>query len=175
MRDLARRHWPLAVLAAGLALFAASPVLAQPVHGVVEGPLLRYSAEVPPAASARVSATYDAVGNTAVTLELSNLAPGTRYLGRVHVEPCGPGGAGATYQQTPDPEQPSEDPAYANPHNEIWLDVETDGEGAGAATSRVNWQFHPAAAPRSVMLSAEPEPDRPTQPGPRLACLTVEF
>ncbi len=33
------------------------------------------------------------------------------------------------------------DPAFANPDNEIWLDLSTDGDGNGSAQAVVDWQF----------------------------------
>ena len=55
--------------------------------------------------------------------------------------PCGPTGdaAGPHFQNQVDPAaapgKPSTDPAYANPQNEIWLDLRTDGDGDGEVES----------------------------------------
>ena len=47
--------------------------------------------------------------------------------------------AGPTFQNVVDPVQPSVDPTYANPQNEIWLDFRTDEAGSSQAT--VDWGF----------------------------------
>ena len=78
----------------------------------------------------------------------------------------------------PDPVQPSVDPAYANPQNEVWLDLTTDGEGAGSATTTVAWGFERAPRAQSVVIHAMPTATgagRAGTAGDRAACVTVAF
>ena len=89
-----------------------------------------------------------------------------------HDEPCGDTGAsaGPTFQNVVDPVQPSVDPTYANPQNEIWLDFRTDEAGAGSSQATVDWRVHRRSA-REVRRRARlgrPRP-RPDGPGRRAA------
>lgn len=147
-------------------------------------PLISYQATlVPPGATARVRGIYTASGQSVVTLHVWGLASNREYGAHAHRFACGASGAaaGPHFQYAPDPVQPSTDPAYANPGNEIWLDLTTDDDGNGAAQAVVDWQFpnhagdransviihdhHTAAGPAGVAGTA----------GPRYGCLTVPF
>jgi Cu-Zn family superoxide dismutase len=176
---LARLAPPIAV-AAAMGLFVASPALAGADHIRDEGPLISYSSAVPAGATARVQAVYDASGGTSVTLHVWGLSPNTEYGAHAHVNPCGALGsdAGPHFQNVQDPVVPSVDPAYANPDNEIWLDLVTDEDGNGVAYTHVKWQFQPDRRAHSVIIHAEHTHTGPTDSGvagPRLACLTVGF
>ena len=69
-------------------------------------------------------------------------------------------------------------PTYANPSNEVWLDLETNAAGNGRAQTVVDWTFRPTAdgAPRSVILHLNTTSTGGTPPagnaGARLACVT---
>ena len=82
-----------------------------------------------------------AAGATEVRLDVDGLLPNRGYAAHAHVNACGPTGdvAGPHFQNQVDPAaapgKPSTDPAYANPQNEIWLDLRTDGDGAGEVAS----------------------------------------
>lgn len=175
---------PATVLAAALtatALFAASPAIAGADRIRAEGELVRYNTSaVPDGARARVSAVYTSAGDSIVTLHVWGMAPDTPYGAHAHVSPCGATGAGAGphFQNVLDPVVPSVDPAYANPANEIWLDLTTDAEGNGVAQTKVPWQFSPTRRPQSVIIHVEHTHTGPTDSGvagARLACLTVGF
>lgn len=175
-----RRNAAGLCVAAGVSLFAASPALAGATHVHASGELVRYSAAVPAGATARVSAVYNAAGSSIVVLHVSGLAPHTAYGAHAHANACGLTGAtaGPHYQHVVDPHQPSTDPAYANPQNEIWLDFRTDSEGNGTGTTKVDWQFSPDRHPGSVIIHAEQTHTGPTDSGTagaRLACLTMDF
>lgn len=139
--------------------------------------------QVPEGATMAVS-TGTAGPSTAVRLEVSGLAPERGYAAHAHVNPCGPTGdvAGPHFQNVPDPaagpDTPSTDPAYANPRNEIWLDLRTDEDGNGEATATVPFVFA-GRAPGSVVLheamATATEPGTAGSAGGRLACLTVPF
>jgi superoxide dismutase, Cu-Zn family len=112
---------------------------------------------------------------TATTLIVYGFLPNREYGAHVHTNPCGPNptDAGPHYQNVVDPVQPSTDPTYTNPHNEIWLDLHTDPHGNALALSTVPWPFTDRH-PHSILLH-----DHHTHPdgtaGPRLACLNVTF
>ncbi len=177
------RRPPLAVATTTLvatALFVASPAIAGADRVRAEGDLVRYSGTVPEEARARVQAVYTSAGDSIVTLHVWGMAPDTEYGAHAHVNPCGSTGAaaGPHFQNVPDPVVPSVDPAYANPTNEIWLDLTTDAEGNGVAQTKVPWQFSPTRRAQSVIIHVEHTHTGPTDSGvagARLACLTVGF
>lgn len=175
---------PLTVAAAVIAatvLFAASPAIAGADRVRAEGDLVRYNTTVvPEGARARVDAVYTAAGDSIVTLHVWGMRANTPYGAHAHVNPCGATGAaaGPHFQNAPDPVFPSTNPAYANPANEIWLDLTTDAEGNGAAQTKVPWQFSPTRRAQSVIIHVEHTHTGPTDSGvagARLACLTVGF
>jgi Cu-Zn family superoxide dismutase len=179
-RSILRRNAAVLCAAAGVSLFAASPALAGTEHARAAGELVRYSAAIPVGAHARVDAVYNASGASIVVLHVWGLAPNTAYGSHAHVNACGTTGAaaGPHYQHVVDTHQPSTNPAYANPQNEIWLDFETDSEGNASATAKEDWQFSPDRRPGSVIIHAEQThtgPDDSGTAGARLACLTVGF
>lgn len=122
-------------------------------------------------------------GRTTITLDATGLPPNRDFGVHVHTQPCGPSPAdsGPHYQNTVDPaatpQAPSSDPAYANPQNEIWLDITTDASGSAQASTTVNWEFRPGEA-KSVVVH-----DQHTQTGTgqagmagdRLACIDEDF
>lgn len=183
MRQWSRpRQLSLALVVASTALFAASPAVAGADRVRNEGELYRYSSAIPAGATARVQAVYDSAGDTIVTLHVRGLKPNTVYGAHAHQFACGLTGAaaGGHFQNVPDPELPSDDPAFANPRNEIWLDLETDAEGNGAAQTKVAWQFSPERRAGSVMIHEEHTKTgagdgAAGSAGARLACLTVGF
>lgn len=165
--------------------FAAAPA-AHPVFSSVD--FARYSpgadgvtydeALVPVGSDATVL-SLPIAGRTEVTLRVRGLVPHRGYGVHVHQRPCGATGdaAGPHYQHVPDPVQPSVDPAYANPRNEIWLDLTTDDTGAATTSTSVDWQFVDRHA-GSVVLHAErthTAPGHAGTAGARLACVNVDF
>ncbi|GAA3250152.1 superoxide dismutase family protein [Dactylosporangium siamense] len=136
---------------------------------------------VPAGATAMVTLTPS--GTTAVVrLAVTGLQAGRTYGAHLHVKPCGATGdaAGPHYQHHPDPaasaSAPSVDPSYANPHNEVWLDVTTDGNGSATSTATQPWMFDPAHAPRSLVIHTQATKTAPGvagTAGTRLACLTL--
>jgi Cu-Zn family superoxide dismutase len=176
----ATRHLALALGLTGAAVFAASPALAGADHARANGPIQAYSADVPAGASARVTAVYNAAGNTIITLHVKGLKPLTEYGAHAHVNPCGATGtaAGPHWQNVIDPVTPSVNPAYANPGNEIWLDLTTDADGNGGAQSKQSWQFPEDRRPHSVIIHAmktSTAPGTAGTAGARLGCLSVDF
>ncbi|GAB3003593.1 superoxide dismutase [Saccharothrix stipae] len=153
-----------------------------------------------PAEAAGAAFTYDPVaappgaelelevvggdGTTTVRLSADLLQPDRGYAAHAHTDPCGRKGtdAGPHYQHEVDPaatpERPSVDPAYANPRNEIWLDLTTDGRGSGTAETTVPFAFGDRA-PSSIVLHEHPTTEtrqgRAGSAGARIACFTAPF
>jgi len=118
-------------------------------------------------------------GGASVELTVDGLQPNRTYGAHAHLNPCGETGdaAGPHFQKVEDPVSPSVDPAYANPKNEIWLDVRTDGDGAGSTIAEVPFDFA-GRGPASVVLHEMPTATAAGKAGTaggRLACLTVPF
>jgi Cu-Zn family superoxide dismutase len=180
----ASRILAIAAVTTGAVLFAASPSIAGADSVRSEDRIYRYDlTEFPEDATARVRAVYNAAGDTFVTLQVTGLEPGRTYGAHAHTKPCGLSGtdAGPHFQHQPFPEGSSAtDPAYANPGNEIWLDVATNAAGKGSSLAKQAWQFSPERAPKSVIIHAEPtatgqqDGDAGTA-GARLACVDVGF
>lgn len=140
------------------------------------------STYVPAGATARVRSIATASGMTVVTLQVRGLAPDREYGAHAHKFACSPTNplaAGGHFQYNVDPVQPSTDPTYANPKNEIWLDFTTDSEGNGSAQAVVRWQFPANRRAQSVIIhdhhTAEGTPGSAGTAGPRYGCLSVPF
>ncbi|GAA0230415.1 superoxide dismutase family protein [Cryptosporangium japonicum] len=136
-------------------------------------------AVVPPGATAEVTIT-ESDGATVVTLTAQGLLADRVYGAHLHTKPCGETGkaAGPHYQHEHDPaakaSPPSVDPSYANPRNEVWLDLTTDAQGAGTSRSTQEWTF--TAKPQSLVIHAkktETAPGKAGTAGDRVACLTI--
>jgi Cu-Zn family superoxide dismutase len=141
------------------------------------------AALAPEGAHLTVSVTAD-TAKTRVRLVVEGLLPDRGYAAHAHANPCGASGdaAGPHFQNRPDPAaapgKPSTDPAYANPQNEIWLDLRTDGDGNGESTTEVPFVLADRAPASVVVHEAEMTGTAPGQAGSagaRLACLTVPF
>ncbi len=181
MNSRTTRRLPVALAALGLVTFAASPAIAGTDTVRAEGPITSYSPTlVPEGAEGKVHVVYDTTGHTTVVLHVRGLQPDTKYGAHVHANPCGATGAaaGPHFQNVVDPHQPSTDPAYANPRNEIWLDFETNAAGNGVSRAKVDWQFSPDRRAGSIVLHEHHTSTGSTDSGtagPRLGCLTVAF
>ena len=183
-RNLAR-HVSVLTVATGVVLFATSPSLAAAHRVRTEGELVRYGTgqDVPAGATARVQAVYNGAGATVVTLHVRGFKPNREYGAHAHnnaCDPVDPMAAGGHFQKVPFPQGSSAtDPMYANPTNEIWLDLTTDEKGNGVAQTKVPWQFSDERSAGSVMIHAEHTHTGSHGPagtaGARLACLTVNF
>ncbi|MGW2224941.1 superoxide dismutase family protein [Streptomyces formicae] len=142
-----------------------------PPTAFIPSPAVTYEQGLVPAASwISVEQRVDGRGTT-VTARVRGMAPGHAYGVHVHQNPCGasPEAAGGHYQHVQDPVQPSKDPAYANPDNEVWLDFTAGADGSGSASAHHLWGFRPGGA-GSVVLHREPG-----GAGDRVACFTVPF
>ncbi|MFD8383997.1 superoxide dismutase family protein [Streptomyces sp. NPDC059679] len=97
----------------------------------------------------------------------------------VHTKTCGtmPNDSGPHYQNAKDPKQPSTNPKYANPHNEVWLQITTDKSGEAHAMTHVNWRFRDSEA-RSLVFhehSTATQKGHAGEAGARVACVKVPF
>lgn len=134
---------------------------------------------VPEGARADVTAVHGSPFGTITALRVAGLVPDREYGAHAHTQPCGDTGdaAGPHFQHEQDPVQPSVDPAYANPANEIWLDFTTDEAGHGFALSTVDWEFGERRA-KSVVIHethTHTAPGNAGTAGARPACVDVAF
>jgi Cu-Zn family superoxide dismutase len=144
------------------------------------GPAMTYDQQLVPAGATAMVRARSGEGSTAVQLTVAGLQPSRAYGAHVHERPCGPRpeDSGPHAQHVVDPVQPSVDPRFANPQNEIWLDLSTNGSGAGTAESTVAWEFPADRRPGSVVVHAMPtstEPGKAGTAGARAACISVEL
>ena len=169
-------------LAGAAALVVAAPALADSVTRAA-GELTRYTyaepvaATVPEGATARVQSVETADGKTIMTLHVSGMQPFAQYGAHAHVHACGPtgGAAGGHFQWDVDPVQPSVDPAFANPQNEIWLDLTTNRAGEGSAKAVVDRPFPSGRRPGSVIIHEKHTSPANGTAGKRVACLTIAY
>ena len=144
------------------------------------GAAVTYDHALVPVGSRVAVSAKSADGTTTVRLALRGLQTARRYGAHVHDAPCGATGdvAGPTYQNEVDPVQPSVDPQYANPRNEIWLDFRTDPDGGGSAQATVDWGFTADRRAHSVVIHAWPtetEAGKAGSAGAEVGCVTVAF
>jgi Cu-Zn family superoxide dismutase len=121
-------------------------------------------------------------GSTRAELTVSGLLPNRGYAAHANINACGvaPEAAGPRFQNHLDPaatpRTPSTNPRYANPNNEIWLDVRTDSAGAGTSSSTVPFVLT-YRAPRSIVMHeamrTSSDPGHAGNAGARIACLTL--
>lgn len=143
-----------------------------------------YDPELAPVGAGMTVSSKESEGQTAVTLAVTGLVPDRGYAAHAHVNPCGATGdaAGPHFKNRMDPaagpDESSTDPTYVNPDNEIWFELQTNADGAGADTATVPFVFA-ERAPGSVVIHAEPStataPGQAGEAGGRVACLTVPF
>jgi superoxide dismutase, Cu-Zn family len=144
------------------------------------GPAITYDGRLVPAGARGAVQSRSGEGTTTVMLAVRGLEQHRVYGAHVHMQPCGeqPDAAGPHFQYAADPVQPSVDPTFANPQNEIWLDLTTDETGAGSAESTVAWTFPSERRPKSVVLHSDhtaSEPGEAGAAGDRVACISVDF
>jgi superoxide dismutase, Cu-Zn family len=119
---------------------------------------------------------------TVATLSVAGLLPNRGYAAHAHTNACGitPDSAGPHYQNRIDPaatpQSPSINPEYANPRNEIWLDLRTDADGSGSSGTTVPFSFTDRIPGSIVVHEAQATataPGQAGQAGGRVACLTL--
>ncbi|MFF0218049.1 superoxide dismutase family protein [Streptomyces vinaceus] len=127
----------------------------------------------------QVTVTERVGDDTHVELRLRGVEANRTFGAHVHRKPCGskPNESGPHYQNSEDPEQPSTNPAYAHPRNEVWLDIRTDRHGEGGSAATQAWRFRAGQA-RSVVIhehATHTESGAAGTAGARLACVNVPF
>jgi Cu-Zn family superoxide dismutase len=112
-------------------------------------------------------------GGMTVSLMVSGL-PAVRMFGsHVHKADCDAGMAGGHFQFMPAPDGGANDPAFANPTNEVWLDFTTTDAGAGMSSATLSW-VPPAGAAKAIVVHDHMTGDGGVA-GPKLACLPIPF
>lgn len=121
-------------------------------------------------------------GSTRAEFTVSGLFPNRGYAVHAHTMACGATteAAGPHFQNHQDPaatsQAPSTNPQYANPNNEIWLDVRTDAAGAGTSSATVAFILTDRV-PGSIVIhegtQTATDPGHAGQAGARIACLTL--
>jgi superoxide dismutase, Cu-Zn family len=144
------------------------------------GPAVTYDEGLVPAGARGAVQSRSGEGTTTVMLAVRGLERNRVYGAHVNMQPCGAAAddAGGHFQYSADPVQPSVDPTFANPQNEIWLDLTTDDTGAGSTESTVAWTFPNDRRPKSVVLHSDrtsSEPGDAGVAGDRVACISVDF
>ncbi|PPK63109.1 superoxide dismutase family protein [Actinokineospora auranticolor] len=173
-------------VAAALLMTAAAvtPASAGGGHGVFEpyrpgAKAVTYDPAKVPVGSRASVMTIPSGRKTTVVLWVYGLLPYRHYGAHVHVKPCGPSpaDAGPHFQDQADPVQPSVDPNYANPRNEIWLDFATDEKGEAFAVSNVLWRFGDRPANAVIIHDSHTHtgPGEAGTAGARLACFNSKF
>jgi Cu-Zn family superoxide dismutase len=135
-----------------------------------------YDDAIPSGSEVELTATLGD-GESTFTLALSGAQADRKFGAHLHTGSCSsdPDDAGPHYQHELDPVQPSTDPAYANPENEVWLDLTTDSTGNGESEATVQWVPRDDEA-RSVVIHAKHTMTGPGQAGlagDRLACVNL--
>jgi Cu-Zn family superoxide dismutase len=144
---------------------------------------ITYDSDLAPigaAMTARLIPSTD--GSTRAQLTVFGLLPNRGYAAHAHTQTCGMSAdaAGPQFQNHPDPaataQAPSSNPRYANPRNEIWLDVRTDSTGAGTSSTTVPFILTDRAPGSIVVHEAMrtlTDPGHAGTAGARIACLTL--
>jgi Cu-Zn family superoxide dismutase len=131
---------------------------------------------------ARLAVTMIPSGlSTTAELTVNGLLPNRGYAVQAHTNACNnPDSVGPHYQNRIDPaatsQAPSTNQEYANPRNEIWLDVRTDAAGSGMSRTTVPFVFTDRGPGSIVVHEAEATSTAPGEAGKAgapIACLTL--
>ncbi|MFG2041600.1 superoxide dismutase family protein [Dactylosporangium sp. NPDC048998] len=144
---------------------------------------LLYDTSAATSSAAAVLTLHTVGGHTKVALAVTGFNPKRTYGAHLHVNPCGkdPKAAGGHFQHHPEPtasSSPSNDPKYANPQNEVWLDFTTDAEGKAKSNADQPWALTPQHRPYSLVIHEEKTKTGAGEAGTaggRVACLTITY
>ncbi len=124
-----------------------------------------------PNASASALA-FEVEGEVRIELAVENFPPERVFGSHLHQRDCSDEKAGGHYQNVPPPMgSPANDPMFANPGNEAWLDFTTDAEGRGAVEVKVQWR--PRAGEAKGIIFHHTATEQGGGAGARLACLPI--
>jgi superoxide dismutase, Cu-Zn family len=113
-------------------------------------------------------------GGMTVSLSVSGLVADRGFGSHVHKLECPPPtSAGGHFQHTPNPDGGVNDPEFANPMNEVWLDFTTNDAGVGMGSATVNFVPPPGGA-KAIIVHDKLTGDGGLA-GPKLACLPFAF
>nr|MDQ3825582.1 superoxide dismutase [Actinomycetota bacterium] len=143
---------------------------------------ITYDPDLAPIGAAMTATIIPTSEGSTAQLTVLGLLPNRSYAVAAYNKPCGPtaGASGARFQNHPDPaarpSAPSTDPRYANPDNEIWLDMQTDASGAGTAATTVPFVLTDHL-PGSMVVHDQRHSSQNSAGagnfGARIACLTL--
>lgn len=147
-----------------------------------EGELIRYdnpygdgrANPIPAGARAKVHSVRTSSGKTVVVLHVKGATPNRHFGSHVHVAACSQNKAGGHYQNVVAPAGQAANPLYANPENEVWLDLVTDAEGNGSAQAVVDFQFREDGANAIIIHDRHTDHSNGTA-GSKLGCLDADF
>jgi Cu-Zn family superoxide dismutase len=114
---------------------------------------------------------------TKVKLTVDKLPPNRLFGVHVHKLSCAEMSAGPHYQHMETPEGGSRtDNTYANPTNEIWLDLTTDAQGKKTIEHLTDWNIIKEKAKGIIVhdLPSSTAPGMGGTAGARLACLNLK-
>jgi Cu-Zn family superoxide dismutase len=179
---------PMACAYKGLSLSAGSAVT---LHG--EGTLTKptptskaetYNPALAPAGALLTTTMTPSGGSTTAELIVSGMLRNRGYAVHAHTNTCGdnPNSVGPRYQNHIDPaatpQAPSTDPEYANPRNEIWLDMHTNIVGSGTSHTTVPFIFTDRG-PGSIVVHEATHTSTALghagEAGAPIACLTLSI
>lgn len=143
---------------------------------------ITYDPSLAPIGAAMTATVIPTSEGSTAQLTVLGLLPNRGYAVYAYDRPCGEtaDAAGTRFQDHLDPAatsaSPSTNPKYANPDNEIWLDVRTDAAGAGTAATTIPFVLTDRVPRSFVVHDATQTPTGPDQVadiGARIACLTL--
>jgi Cu-Zn family superoxide dismutase len=120
------------------------------------------------------TATRTAAGGTHLVLSVSGLPANHAFGSHLHKLACSDMQAGGHYENVPYPaDSGANDPAYANPTNELWFDFTTNASGSATATSDVAW-IPKAGGAKAIVVHEHTTTDGGVA-GAKLACVGIPF
>lgn len=176
---------PMACGYQGLSLPAVSAITLQGQGALTEpnpdSNAVTFNPALAPAGARLAVDMIPAGASTDVELTVNGLQPNRGYAVHAHTNACSSADAvGPHYQNRIDPaatlQQPSRDPEYANPNNEVWMDVRTDAAGSGITRVTVPFVFTDRGPGSIVVHEAEQTSTGPAEAGESgapVACLTL--
>jgi Cu-Zn family superoxide dismutase len=143
---------------------------------------ITYDPDLAPIGAAMTATIIPTSEGSTAQLTVLGLLPDRGYAVYAYTKACGPtvGSAGTRFQNHLDPaatpSTPSTDPRYANPDNEIWLDLRTDDDGTGTSATHIPFVLTDRVPHAFVVHDGMHTPRNSAQAadiGARIACLTL--
>jgi Cu-Zn family superoxide dismutase len=142
---------------------------------------ISYNPDLAPIGAAMTATVIPTSEGSMAELTVFGLLPNRAYVAYAYTKACGAtaDAAGRRFQNHLDPAEsaraPSTNPEYANPENEIWLDVRTDAAGAGDSRTTVPFTLSDRTPGSFVVHDAvlSTTKGHAGKAGDRVACLTL--